>query len=89
MAEKWTRDREIERTKIEHRREGSNEYINFLKKQNLQIEEFMEHFPAYVGHMALNRVLTIYEIYQKSLGLAGHIADVGVYRGGQACYLLN
>ena len=44
----------------------------------------MEHFPAYVGHMALNRVLTIYELYKMSLGLAGHIADVGVYRGASS-----
>ena len=44
----------------------------------------MEHFTAYVGHMSLHRVLTIYEIYKKTLGMAGHIADVGVYKGASS-----
>jgi hypothetical protein len=34
--------------------------------------------------MSLNRVLTIYELYKKTLGMAGHIADVGVYKGASS-----
>ena len=86
MAEKWAKERELEGRKFDHRREGFYEYMEFLKRGGMRsdVGEFMEHFPAYVGHMALNRVLTIYELYKMSLGLAGHIADVGVYRGASS-----
>lgn len=85
MGEKWEKEREMEGRKFDHRREGFYEYMNFLRGGGrLEIEEFMEHFPAYVGHMALNRVLTIYELYKMTLGLSGHIADVGVYKGASS-----
>jgi len=31
--------------------------------------------------MSLNRIITLYEIYKKTLGLNGHIAELGVYKG--------
>src|SRR5262249_13795420 len=37
-----------------------------------------------VGHVTLWRVLTLYELYKKTLGLPGHIADVGVHKGASA-----
>ena len=57
----------------------------YKRQQNTpSVEDFLQDFIAYVGHMSLNCVLTIYELYKKTLGLAGHIADVGVYKGASS-----
>ena len=71
----------LESTKFEYRRKDFYEYRNFLDKQNIPISDLLEHFTAYVGHMSLNRVLTLYELYKKVQNVAGHIAEVGVYKG--------
>ena len=62
-----------------------------LKRLNLKTEkrilslgesvDFLHHFPAYVGRQTLLRNLTLYELYKKTLGVSGHIAEVGVYKG--------
>jgi len=44
-------------------------------------QDYLHHFPAFVGHMTLWRNLTLYELYKKTLGISGHIAEVGVYKG--------
>ena len=74
----------MESMKFDYRREQYYEYIDFLKKSPPSLEDLLHDFTAYVGHMSLNRVLTIYEVYKKTLGLAGHIADVGVYKGASS-----
>ena len=74
----------MESVKFDYRRKGYYEYLKFLEANPPSLEDFMHDFTAFVGHMSLNRVLTIYEIYKKTLGLAGHIADVGVYKGASS-----
>jgi Methyltransferase domain len=44
-------------------------------------EDLIHHFPSFVGHMTLARFLVLYEAYKMTLGLAGHIAEAGVYKG--------
>lgn len=70
-----------ESTKFQRRRPDFREYIRFLESNPPSLEDWIEHFPAYVGHMSLNRMLTLYELYKMASGLAGHIAEVGVYKG--------
>ena len=74
----------LESVKFDHRRPGYYQYMEYLKGQSIPLEDLLHDFTAYVGHMTLNRLLTIYELYKKTLGLAGHIADVGVYKGGSS-----
>jgi hypothetical protein len=75
---------EFESVKFNDRRHKYYEYLEYLALNNPSIEDLLHDFTAYVGHMSLNRVLTIYELYKKTLGLAGHIADVGVYKGASS-----
>lgn len=49
-------------------------------------EDLLHHFPAFTGSLTLARYLAIYELYRKTLGVSGHIAEIGVYKG--ACSLL-
>lgn len=44
-------------------------------------EDLIHHFPSFVGHMTLSRFLALYEAYKMTLGVAGHIAEAGVYKG--------
>ncbi len=75
---------ELESVKFNYRREDYYKYVEYLKEHPPSLDDFMHDFTAYVGHMSLNRVLTIYELYKKTLGLAGHIADIGVYKGASS-----
>ena len=74
----------FEQKKFDSRREPFRKYLNELQNSDYEITEILEHFPAFVGHMTLLRCLTIYELYKKTEGIAGHIADVGVFKGGSA-----
>ena len=70
-----------EHMKFDHRRKDFNNYLHHLSESNLKVNDFMEHFTAYVGHMSLSRVLGLYELYKKTLGVSGHIGEIGVYKG--------
>tara|TARA_R110000868_G_scaffold39435_2_gene137386 strand:- start:1126 stop:1845 length:720 start_codon:yes stop_codon:yes gene_type:complete len=71
----------LESAKFEARREGFYDYRDYLNSQEIPITDLLEHFTSYVGHMSLNRMFTLYELYKLSKNVAGHIAEVGVYKG--------
>jgi hypothetical protein len=72
---------QFESRKFEGRRTDYYAYRDFLEKQEISIADWLEHFPAYVGHMSLNRALTLYEYYKLASRVAGHIGEIGVYKG--------
>lgn len=49
-------------------------------------EDYYEHFPCFIGARSIGRFLSLYECYQKTLGIAGHIAEVGVFRGAVSLF---
>lgn len=75
---------EFESAKFDHRREDFYRYVEALKKRDLSADELLYNFTTFVGHMSLHRTLTLYEFYKQSQPIAGHIADVGVYKGASA-----
>ena len=72
---------EFETIKFQKRRKSFYRYTNYLEKEKIPTQDILEHFSAYVGHMSLNRVLTLYEFFKMTRKTAGHIAEVGVYKG--------
>ena len=74
----------FESVKFNHRRDEFYDYVNHIKQKDIPFEDFLYNFTSYVGHMSLNRVLTLYELYKKSQTVAGHVADVGVYKGASS-----
>ena len=48
--------------------------------------DLVHYFPAFAGKLTLARYLSLYELYKQCTPLAGHIAEVGVYKAG--CTLL-
>ncbi len=54
----------------------------FKKSLELGFDEtdYINHFPAFVGHMTLARYLSLYEGYKMVKDVAGHIAELGVFK---------
>lgn len=75
---------DMETMRFEHRRKPYYEYLNALRGMDVPLDDLLHHFPTFVGHMTLSRFLTIYEFYKMARGIAGHIADVGVYKGASS-----
>lgn len=50
-------------------------------------EDYYEQFPCFLGPRQIARFLSFFECYQMTLGLAGHMAEVGVFRGAVSMYL--
>jgi hypothetical protein len=50
-------------------------------------EDFYEHFACFAGARTISRYLSFYQCYQMTLGIAGHMAEVGVFRGGISLFL--
>lgn len=71
----------FESTKFNHRRADFYKYLKFIDDRKISISDILEHNTAYIGHMSLNRTITLYECYKMVQNVAGHIAEVGVYKG--------
>lgn len=50
-------------------------------------EDLYEHFPCFVGAKTIGRFLSLHQCYQMTLGIAGHMAEVGVFRGAVSLFL--
>ncbi len=74
----------LESIKFQHRRDAFYDYIEFLRKSEPTLEDLIFHPTSFMGHMSLNRILTLSELYKLSLPIGGHVADVGVYKGGSS-----
>lgn len=79
-------DGELETNKFAGRRDAYYQGLDTMKNLGYETEDYIHHFPCFVGHLTLSRFLSLHEIYQKTLGVAGHIADVGVYRGASMLF---
>src|SRR5688500_690909 len=48
--------------------------------------DYIHQFAAFTGHLTIARFLTLYEAYKMTLGVAGHIAEIGVYIGAGSLF---
>ncbi len=76
----------LEAVKFKNRRKSFYRYLKKLENSKIKKSEILENFPAFVGHMTLNRYLTLYEFYKMTKNIAGHIAEVGVYKGAGSIF---
>ncbi len=75
---------EFESLKFNYRRQKYREYTDFLEGSDHTKTEIIENIGAFVGDLTLNRLLTITEYFKLTNSIAGHIADVGTYKGASA-----
>ncbi len=76
-----THSGQFEYVRFADRRKPYYEGLEKIKSLNYSFEDLLEHYPCFVGHMTISRFLGLYELYKMSLGVAGHIAEVGTYKG--------
>ena len=67
-------------------RESYKASLNAIDELHYLPQDLIEHFPAFAGHLTLARFLSLYEIYKLTLGVAGHIAEIGVYKGSGSLF---
>lgn len=72
---------EFEYKKFDERRDQYYEMLNTYRSMDIPIQDLVENFTCFTGHMSLSRYLGLYELYKKTLGVAGHIGEVGTFKG--------
>lgn len=72
---------DLESVKFRHRREAYHRGLETIQSLGYSTADLIHHFPAFAGHMTLARYFSLYEAYKATLGLAGHIAEIGVFKG--------
>jgi hypothetical protein len=76
----------MEYTKFAHRRGPYRGALAEMRSMGFPFEDLIHHHPAFVGHMNLARFLALYEVFRRTRGLSGHIAEVGVWKGAGMFY---
>jgi hypothetical protein len=69
-----------ESSKHTHLREPYYIGLQKIIDLNYTKEDLIHHFPAFAGHQTIIRFLSLYELYKMTNGVAGHIAEMGVYK---------
>lgn len=77
---------DLESSKFSARKEPFQETMKTIKSLGYSADEFIHSFPAFTGHMTISRYLALYESYKSVLGVSGHIAEIGVFKGASLLY---
>jgi hypothetical protein len=80
------RDGRFETRKFAGRRAAYYEGLKEILSLGYDTADLIHHFPSFVGHMTLSRFLVLYELYKMTVGVAGHIAEAGVYKGAGSLF---
>jgi hypothetical protein len=62
-------------------------YIDQILESGTSTRDLIYQFPAYVGHVNLARFLFFYDLYKQTIGLNGHVADVGTWKGASFLFM--
>lgn len=76
----------MEYTKFAGRREPYWAGLEQILKLGFTETDYIHHNHAFVGHMNISRSLALYESYKRTLGLAGHIAEIGIYKAASLLF---
>lgn len=76
----------MEYTKFDERRASYRKTLVEIEALGFTFYDYVHYSPAFAGHMNLARFLALYETYKRTLGLAGHIAEVGVWKASCLLY---
>ena len=86
MTMKRKHQGQFEYIRFDSRRDPYYNGIKKIKSLDYAFEDAIEHFPCFTGHMTLARFIGLYELYKKTLGIAGHIAEIGIYKGASLLF---
>ncbi len=77
---------ELEHRKFARQREKFTSTMEEIIGLDYSPTDFIHHFPAFVGTLTLARFLSLFDAYKQTLGVAGHIAELGVYKGAGSIF---
>ncbi len=72
--------------KFAHRKRDYQEGLDRILALDFPTVDYIHQFPAFTGHLTLARFLSLYEAYKMTVGVAGHIAEIGVYKGAGSLF---
>lgn len=81
MTTKRQHTGELEYLKFDDRRDPYYNLLETYKGMDIPLQDMVENFTCFTGHMSLSRYLGLYELYKMTLGVAGHIGEVGTFKG--------
>lgn len=76
----------FELEKFASRKPGYYEGLQQMLALGFDATDYIHYFPAFAGHLTLARFLSLYEAYKMTLGVAGHIGEIGVYKGAGSLF---
>lgn len=76
----------FELEKFAHRKEAYREGLRQILSLGYEPSDYIHQFPAFIGHLTLARFVSLYETYKMTLGVAGHIAEIGVFMGAGSLF---
>jgi predicted O-methyltransferase YrrM len=76
----------FELKKFAHRKANFVKSVDEILNLGFDPQDYLHHFPAFVGHLTLARFISLYEVYKMTLGVAGHIAEIGVFKGAGSLF---
>lgn len=75
------KDGELETIKFASRKAEYYKSVQEILDLGYETTDYLHYFPAFTGNLTLVRNFTLYELYKRTLGVSGHIAEIGVYKG--------
>ena len=86
MTVKRKHQGQFEYVRFDSRRDSYYDGLDKIKALDYSFEDMVEHFTCFTGHMTLSRFIGLYELYKRTLGIAGHIAEIGIYKGASLLF---
>jgi len=71
----------LEKDKFKEQDQAFHDYIEKLLEMKPAPKDLIHHFPIFTGWVNLARHLFFYEMYKKTLGVSGHICEIGTWTG--------
>lgn len=71
----------LETVKHAKQREKYHENLGKIFDLGYEKTDLLHHFGAFAGDLSLNRLFSLYRFYRQTKGIAGHIAEIGVFKG--------
>lgn len=72
---------DFETAKFKDLREPYYSGLQTIKSLGYTPEDYIHYFPCFVGHQTMIRFFSLYEAYKMVEDVAGHVAELGVYKG--------
>jgi hypothetical protein len=78
---------DLESSKFAALKDPYYQALETIKGLGYTTEDYIHNFPCFTGHLTLARFMALIETYQKTLGIAGHMAEIGMYKGAGSMLL--